>query len=342
MIIDLRSDTITQPTQAMREAIAAAPVGDDVLGDDPTVRALEEYVAEILGKEAAIFMPSGTMTNQVALRAHTEPGDEVILESQAHIYYYEAGAPAALSGIMCRLIKGRQGIFTAADLVEVLRPIDQHFPRTKLVCLENTHNRGGGRIYPHSEIQAIAQTCQIQGLNLHLDGARLWNACAATNISEAEYTQEFDTVSVCFSKGLGAPVGSALAGSREFVARSRRLRKMFGGGMRQAGLLAAGALYALQNHRERLKDDHINAKVFAEELNQIQGIEVIPEQVQTNIVIFHTSVMLAQTLAERLLEKGVAILPIGPNSLRAVTNLMVSRKQVQQAISLIKDLINNL
>ena len=232
MPIDLRSDTITQPTLGMREAIARAEVGDDVLGDDPSVQQLERFVAGILGKEAAVFMPSGTMTNQVALRAHTEPGDEVILESQAHIYYYEGGAPAALSGVMCRLVTGESGVFTAAELTKVLRPTDVHFPKTRLVCLENTHNRGGGKIYPLAEIDAIAQVCQQHDLKLHLDGARLWNACVAANIPEAEYVKSFDSVSVCFSKGLGAPVGSALAGSNQFIERARRFRKMFGGGMR--------------------------------------------------------------------------------------------------------------
>ncbi|MBD2060565.1 low-specificity L-threonine aldolase [Oculatella sp. FACHB-28] len=340
MMIDLRSDTVTQPTPAMREAIAYAQVGDDVLGDDPTVKALESYVAQLLGKEAAVFMPSGTMTNQIALRAHTEPGDEVILESQAHIYYYEGGAPAALSGVMCRLIPGNHGIFTASDLTKVLRPTDEHFPRTKLVCLENTHNRSGGRIYPLSEIQAIAQVCQEQGLRLHLDGARLWNACVATGISEAEYAQPFDTVSVCFSKGLGAPIGSALAGSREFIERSRRFRKMFGGAMRQAGILAAGALYALKHHRERLQDDHIHAKILAEGLAQLEGIEIAPEEVQTNIVVFHTPTISAQVLVDRLKEKGVAVLAIGPNSIRAVTNLMVNQGQIQQVPGSIESAIN--
>ena len=341
MLIDLRSDTITQPTPAMREAIANAQVGDDVLGDDPTVRALEEYVAHLLGKEAAVFMPSGTMTNQVALRTHTEPGDEVIIESQAHIYYYEGGAPAALSGAMCRLIQGKQGVFTAADLRQVLRPSDEHFPKTKLVCLENTHNRGGGRIYPLSEIQAIAQICQQQALQLHLDGARLWNACVATGIGEAEYTQPFDTVSVCFSKGLGAPIGSALVGTKAGIKRSRRFRKMFGGGMRQAGMMAAAALYALNHHRERLREDHINAKTLAEGLNQIPGIEGALEAVQTNIVIFYPSSLSAQVLVERLAAKGVAVLAVGSNSIRAVTNLMVNREQIQTALSLIEAAMHN-
>ena len=336
MFIDLRSDTITQPTPAMREVIANAQVGDDVFGDDPTVNALEDYVAQLLGKEAAVFMPSGTMTNQVALRAQTEPGDEVVLESQAHIYYYEAGGPAALSGVMCRLVQGDHGVFTAADLLKILRPTDVHFPKTRLVCLENTHNRGGGRVYPLDEIRAIAKVCQDHGLKLHLDGARLWNACVATGISEAEYAQAFDSVSVCFSKGLGAPIGSALAGSRALITRSRRFRKMFGGSMRQTGMVAAGALYALKHHRERLREDHINAKILAQALQTVPGIEVDPAAVQTNIVIFQTTSMPAQVLVDRLMDKGVAVLAVGANALRAVTNLMVTQAQIQQVAGLVE------
>lgn len=340
-MIDLRSDTITQPTAAMREAIAHAEVGDDVFGDDPTVNALESYVAALLGKEAAVYMPSGTMTNQVALRLHTEPGDEVVLEAEAHIYYYEGGAPAALSGVMCRLVKGDRGIFTATDLQQVLRPVDPHFPRTKLVCLENTHNRGGGRIYPLSEIEAIAQVCQAHQLKLHLDGARLWNACAATGISAADYARPFDTVSVCFSKGLGAPVGSALAGSQESIQRARRFRKQFGGSMRQAGLMAAGALYALKHQFDRLKDDHTNAKLLAEGLQAIDGIHINPEDVQTNIVLFHTPDIAAEALVQRLHDLGVRALPTGAHSIRAVTNLMVTREQIQQVPDLVKTALHS-
>ncbi|MBT9316082.1 threonine aldolase family protein [Leptothoe spongobia] len=340
MPIDLRSDTITQPTSGMREAIATAEVGDDVLGDDPTVKQLERYVAGLLGKDAAVFMPSGTMTNQIALRAHTEPGDEVILESQAHIYYYEGGGPAALSGVMCRLIQGDRGIFTAADLAQVLRPSDVHFPKTKLVCLENTHNRGGGSIYPLSEIEAIAQVCQQNGLKLHLDGARLWNACIATNTSEADYVEAFDSVSVCFSKGLGAPVGSALAGSNEFIERARRFRKMFGGGMRQAGMMAAGAIYAIKHHRPYLKEDHLNAQTLAKGLQSIRGITIDLKTVQTNIVLFQTLALPAPILAERLKLKGVYVLAVGPNTIRAVTNLMVTDTQIQQVPDLVELALN--
>jgi threonine aldolase len=326
-MIDLRSDTITKPTPGMRDAMAIAEVGDDVFGDDPTVNALEQYVADLLGKEAAVFMPSGTMTNQVALRLHTEPGDEVILDSESHIYYYEGGAPAALSGVMCRLVEGDKGVFTAADLKAVLRPHNPHFPVTKLVCLENTHNRSGGRIFPLEETEAIAQICQTQGLKLHLDGARFWNACIATGISEAEYSKPFDTISVCFSKGLGAPVGSALVGSVADMQRARRFRKMFGGGMRQAGIIAAGALYGLKHQRQRLQEDHENAQRLAEGLQGI-GMTVNPDEVQTNIVVFHTPIA-ASELQQRLMEKGVGVLAIGANSLRAVTNLMVTREQIQ-------------
>lgn len=334
-MIDLRSDTITKPTSAMREAIAKAEVGDDVFGDDPTVKALEVYVAQLLNKEEAVYMLKGTMTNQVALRVHTEPGDEIILESQAHIYYYEGGAPAALSGVMCRLIEGKKGIFEAQDLQRVLRPDNVHFAKTKLVCLENTHNRGGGSIFPLSSIQEIARVCQENNLKLHLDGARLWNACEATGISEAEYAQDFDTVSVCFSKGLGAPVGSALVGAKDLMQRARKFRKMFGGGMRQAGIIAAGALYALKHQRARLSEDRVNAKTLAEGLSSIKGIKINPQDVQTNIVIFETENIPAPELATRLEKKGIALLAMGSNKLRAVTSLMVTREQVEKVPGLV-------
>lgn len=340
-MIDLRSDTVTKPTPEMRSAMANAEVGDDVIGDDPTVLQLEAYVAELLGKEAAVYMPSGTMTNQVALRVHTEPGDEVILESEAHIYYYEGGAPAALSGVMCRLVKGDRGIFTASDLKQVLRPEDVHFPRTKLVCLENTHNRGGGRIFPLAEIEAIAQVCQDHHLKFHLDGARFWNACIATGIAEADYARPFDTLSVCFSKGLGAPVGSALVGSADLMQRARRFRKLFGGGMRQSGIIAAGALYALQHHRQRLHEDHANAKRLAEGLQQIEGITVNPADVQTNMVVLQT-VIPAAVLADRLMEQGVAVFAVAPHAIRAVTSLTVTAEQIEQALDIVTTVMSSL
>lgn len=230
-LIDLRSDTVTQPTVAMREAMARAPVGDDVFNEDPTVHQLQDRVADLLGKEAALFVPSGTMSNQVCVRVHTQPGDEILCDVNSHIYVYEAGGPAVHSGVMCRTLEGDHGILEVSQLEDKIRPIDDHQVRTRLVCLENTHNRGGGRIYPLAKIRAISTWARQHGLAMHLDGARLWNAIVATGIPAAEWAGPFDSVSVCFSKGLGAPIGSALAGPREFIARARRVRKLFGGGM---------------------------------------------------------------------------------------------------------------
>ncbi len=334
-MIDLRSDTVTQPTADMRKAIAQAPVGDDVLGDDPTVNALEAYVAQLLGKEAAVYMPSGTMTNQVALRSHTQPGDEVLLEAEAHIYYYEGGGPAALSGVSCKLLPGEGGVFTAQAVAKSLRPHDPHFPRAQLVCVENTHNRSGGRIFPLETIQKIAQVCQQQDLRLHMDGARFWNACVATGISEADYAAPFDTVSVCFSKGLGAPVGSALVGTAAQMMKARRFRKMFGGGMRQAGMMAAGALYALQHQRDRLVEDHENAQLLAQGLQGIKGVVIDPAAVETNIVNFEVTERSADEVVKELAQEGVAVLATGPQKIRAVTNLMVSRENMKRVIDAI-------
>ncbi|MEL6470505.1 MAG: low-specificity L-threonine aldolase [Cyanobacteria bacterium J06623_4] len=331
-MIDLRSDTVTQPTPEMRHAMLQAPVGDDVLGDDPTVQALEAYVADLLGKEAAVYMPSGTMTNQVALRSHTQPGDEIVLEAEAHIYYYEGGGPAALSGVTCRLIPGEGGVFSGTDVARSLRPSDSHFPHTRLVCVENTHNRSGGRIFPLSTIKGIAEVCDRHQLRLHMDGARFWNACVATGISEAEYAAPFDTLSVCFSKGLGAPVGSALVGTAEQMAQARRFRKMFGGGMRQAGIIAAGALYALQHQRDRLADDHDNAQKLAQGLQDIKGISIDVAAVETNIVNFEVTHHSAAEVVKSLAQAGVGVLASSPNKIRAVTNLMVSSAQIARAI----------
>lgn len=334
-MIDLRSDTITKPTPDMRRAMYEAEVGDAVFGDDPTVNALEERTAELLGKEAAAYMPSGTMTNQTALRAHTEPGDEIIIEEQAHVYYYEGGAPAALSGVMCRLVKGERGVFTAEAVSALLRFEDLHFPRTRLICLENTHNRGGGSVWPLERVEEIAALAAKNGLGMHLDGARLWNASVATGIPEREYARHFDSVSVCFSKGLGAPVGSALAGTAEFIKRARRFMKQFGGYMRQAGIIAAGALYALEHNRERLAEDHANAKLLAEELAAVPGIVIDPSAVQTNIVRFgHRSLNPVEVMLKAY-EAGVYILPSGRETLRAVASMAVGREEMPRAAALI-------
>ncbi len=339
-VIDLRSDTVTKPTLPMREAMARAEVGDDVFGDDPTVKELEAETASMLGKEAALFTASGTMANQLALRSQTEPGDEILVEANAHVYYYEGGGPAALSGVMCRCLEGRRGVFGGAELEAALRPSDVHFARTRLVCVENTHNRGGGKVWSVEQVREVAAAARKHGLQLHLDGARLWNASVATGITERDYAEPFDSVSVCFSKGLGAPVGSALAGPRGLIERARRFRKMFGGGMRQAGIIAAGALFALRHHRVRLAEDHANAKVLAAGLVNIEGLEANPSEVETNMVRFKVHSMPAHQLAERLKSGGVLVLPVGSDTIRAVTNLMVSAGDIESALGTIADVTN--
>lgn len=336
--IDLRSDTVTLPTPQMRRAMAEAAVGDDVFGEDPTVNELEAETAAVLGKEAALFVPSGTMANQIAVRTHTEHGDEIVVESSAHIYYYEAGAPAALSGVMCRYVTGRRGIFSGSDLEAVLRPANYHFPPTRLVCIENTHNRGGGSVWRLEHITDVARVAKQHGLRLHMDGARLWNAAVATGVPERDFAAPFDSVSVCFSKGLGAPVGSALAGSKEFIARARRFRKQFGGGMRQAGIIAAGALYALHNHRSRLAQDHANAKRLARGLSQLPGIVIDAESVETNIVFFRVTDVPAAQFVRELDNRGVRMLATGPDTIRAVTNLNVSEEDIAVALEIISAL----
>ncbi|MGC9315583.1 MAG: threonine aldolase family protein [bacterium] len=332
-MIDLRSDTITKPSAEMRSAMASAVVGDDVLGDDPTVIELERRTAEILGKEAALYTPSGTMANQIAIRLHTNPGDEVICDETAHIYNYEAGAPAVLSGVLTKLLKGERGIFSAEDIEAVLRPPNVHFAPTSLVVLENTSNRGGGSVWPIENIRGIRDLCLVRGISLHLDGARLWNASAASGISEMEYASCFDTVAVCFSKGLGSPVGSALVGDAETIDRARRYRKMFGGGMRQAGIIAAGALYALENNRTRIVDDHQNAKLLAAGIAKLPGIVLDPDSVETNIVIFGIETMPAEELRLELERLGVRVLTTGAKSLRAVTSLMVTREDIENTVA---------
>ena len=339
MMIDLRSDTVTRPTQAMRQVMATAKVGDDVMGDDPTVKALERRTAEILSKPAAVYMPSGTMSNEIAIRSHTEPGDEIILEATSHLYFFEAGAPAALSGVTCRLIEGRCGIFTAEQVQAALRPRNIHFPVTKLLCVENTHNSGGGTVWPIETLVQVTRTARQAGLKTHLDGARLWNAAVASGYSEAECAQHFDSISVCFSKGLGAPVGSALVGSEEFIQRARRFRKMFGGGMRQSGIIAAGALYALQNHRQRLAEDHSNAKRLAKRLAHLPGIQIDPAAVETNIVFFRLTSMTAAELTAKLKERNVLLSPFGSHVIRAVTHLEIASEQIDAALEVFGEIL---
>ncbi|MCH2571748.1 MAG: low-specificity L-threonine aldolase [Planctomycetes bacterium] len=337
--VDLRSDTVTQPSPEMRRFIAETEVGDDVYGEDPTVLRLEAKFAAMLGKEAAVYVPSGTMSNQAAVRAHCSPGDELICESNCHIYNWEQGGPAVLSGVTCRTIPGQNGVFDVEDLEGLVRPDNEHLVRTRLVCLENTHNRGGGRIFPLENIQRICDWAHDQGLVTHLDGARLFNAVVASGSSADEIAQYFDTVSVCFSKGLGAPVGSALAGNAEVIQKARRNRKLFGGAMRQAGIIAAGALFALENNVDRLAEDHANAKILVEAIQEIDGLQLDPPEVQTNLVWFRVDPDLASgtQISSRLREHGVLINCSGGPWMRACTHLDVSRDQVQHAASILRE-----
>lgn len=336
--IDLRSDTVTRPTPLMRRFIAECEVGDDVIDVDPTVEALQQLTAELLGKEAAIFMPSGTMTNQVAVRIHCKPGDEFLCEWGCHVYNYEQGAFAQLSGVSPRPVIGESGVLRLDQLRDLIRPENEHLVRTRLVSLENTHNRGGGRVLPYDGVVEICAWAHSHGLRTHLDGARLFNAVAATGISAADWSQHFDTVSVCFSKGLGAPVGSALAGPADAIREARRHRKLFGGGMRQAGVIAAGALFALRHHRERLADDHAHAQVLADGVRQSEGLRLEPAVVDTNIVIFRVSPELgsAHDFVASLREQGVLMLAFSPTQIRAVTHLDVSAAECRQAAETIQ------
>jgi threonine aldolase len=322
----------------MRAAIAQAEVGDDVLGDDPTVIRLQERIAEIMGKPAACYVPSGSMANQTAIRAQTEPGDEVIAHEDSHIIHYETGAPAALSGCMIRPLHGPAGLFDADDVDQAMRPSNSHFPHSALLVVENTHNRGGGAVWTMDRVQGVTQRGRKHGLKLHLDGARVWNACAATGHKPEEYARHFDTVSCCFSKGLGAPVGSAVCGSKETIARVHRFRKMFGGAMRQSGIIAAAALHALEHHRDRLVDDHVNARRLAEGLAEIDGLS-IPLKAETNMVFFDIDPRLgtAQATCDKLKARGVWMLATAPQRVRAVCHLDVDRAGIERAISVVRE-----
>jgi threonine aldolase len=306
----------------MRAAMSHADVGDDVYRDDPTVLALEERTARLLGKEAALFVPSGSMSNQIAILCHTQRGDEIIAGEGAHCAFYEAGAAAAWSGVQFAFA-GKGGLFTAAEMIEAIKPTAYYMPRTRLVAIENTHNRAGGRVFPQAEVIAIAEAARAHGLALHLDGARLWNASIASGIDVATLAAPFDTISVCFSKGLGAPIGSALVGSQETIGRALRFRKMLGGGMRQAGILAAAAIYALDHHRERLAEDHAAAKHIAETIRAITGAHVDP--VETNIVNVDTPSIPAERVVEAARDRGVLIGASGPHRVRVVTHLDLAK-----------------
>lgn len=330
--IDLRSDTVTRPTPAMLRAMAEAELGDDVLGDDPTVQRLEAMAAQKIGKEAGLFVPSGTMGNNIAINVHTRPGDEILLDWDAHSMCYEVGAPAVLSGVQTRPFRSHRGV---PDVEEVAAAISQeslHAPGTTLLVLENTHNRAGGAIIPLDVHRALYDLAKSRGLNVHLDGARLFNAAVATGVPASEYAAQADSVSFCLSKGLGCPVGSVLCGTRAFVERARRVRKMFGGGMRQAGVLAACGIVALETMIERLAEDHQNARRLAEGIASLPGISVDAAVVQTNMVYFDTEVP-AATLVERLVAERVRCLSLDPRRIRLVTHYDVDAEDIEAAIA---------
>lgn len=332
-LIDLRSDTVTQPTPGMREAIATAVLGDDVYGEDPTINRLQDIVAERLGKEAALFVPSGTMANHISARTHCEHGDEVIIDAGGHSYNFETGGTAALAGVQVHPIQTDAGIFTPEQMNEVVRPAADHFPRTRMVCIENTHNYGGGTVWSLDQVRAVSDAARKLDLIVHLDGARLFNASVASGTPVSEYAACVDSVSICLSKGLGAPVGSLVAGSRPFIVRAHRFRKMFGGGMRQAGLLAAAGIYALEHHVERLADDHANAKLLGETLSAKDGLRVDVDRIQTNILFLHIERddVDSTALVKTMRDKGVLANAAGSKRLRLVTHLDLSRDAIVEA-----------
>jgi threonine aldolase len=342
--IDLRSDTVTRPSAGMRQAMAAAPVGDDQYGEDPSVNELQERIAALLGKEAALFVPSGTMANQIGLKVLTRPGDEVVLGHEAHMVWHESGAGAANSGVQFTPV-GHGGLFTAADLQAAYkRPGHIVFPPTTLVAVENTHNRGGGVVFPHSDTVAVCARARELGMASYLDGARLFNAAAASGLGLADLAAPFDLVSVALSKGLGCPVGSVLAGPRDIVARAHRARRMFGGAMRQAGILAAAGLWALDHNLDRLAEDHANARLLAERLAKVPGVELDLATVQSNIVIFHLAPRLpdAARIVARAADAGVSISAFAARTVRAVTHLDVSREECRRAADLLASVIPGL
>ncbi len=337
-IIDLRSDTVTKPSSAMRKAMYEAEVGDDVFKEDPTVNKLQEYAAELLGKEAALFVSSGVMGNQLCLNVLTSPGDEVICERDAHIFNYESGSPAAISGIQLLPVDGVKGVMSAEDVGKNIRPISAYYmPRTKVIALENTHNRAGGAIQPINKIIELKELAKKYNLFYHLDGARIWNASVETGISVKEYASHFNTVSCCLSKGLGAPVGSIIAGSKEFINEAFRVRKAWGGGMRQVGILAAAGLYALQNNFERLIDDHKKAKQIANVINEIPSLEIDMTAVQTNILIFKPLKISVEESISKCKAKGLFISAGKFDSVRAVTHLDVKMEDINSAAKIFKE-----
>lgn len=340
-VIDLRSDTVTRPTEAMRAAMAAAEVGDDVYEDDPTINALQKQAAAVMGKEAGLFVPSGTMGNALALMTHTRPGDEVLMDSEAHSMLYEVGLPATLAHVLTRQFRSRAGVPDVEEIAGSIQPSSLHAAGTSLIVLENTHNRAGGTVIPLSVQQAIQQVAKSHGLAVHLDGARLFNAVIATGTSAAEFAACADSVTFCLSKGLGCPVGSVLCGTHAFIERARRFRKMLGGGMRQAGILAAAGIYALDNHVERLAEDHRHAQRLAAGLENAPGITLETLEPPTNMVYFRTYRPASQ-IAEALAREDVLCGMTGPNRIRMVTHLDVDAEDIDRAIAAVHRVVKTM
>ncbi|MCA9026099.1 MAG: aminotransferase class I/II-fold pyridoxal phosphate-dependent enzyme [Planctomycetaceae bacterium] len=342
--IDLRSDTVTLPTPAMLEAMMSAELGDDVMGEDPTVNRLEARMAEMFGKEAAVLGCSGTQSNQMAVWSHCTPGDELLIESTSHIGSFEAGAPAALSGVSVRTIQGDSGRLDLEQLEEALREPDEHFSPTRLLSLENSTNVGGGRTYPLDQLERVGTWAHKHGLKVHLDGARLFNACVVRGYSPADVGRCVDTVSICFSKGLGCPMGSVLVGDHETIHRARRARKLFGGALRQSGIIAGAALFALDHHIERLAEDHTHARQLAEGIAQIDGLSVDLEGVETNLVFFELDPEYgrSQVLQDRLHERRVRLYTLGRQRLRACTHLNLGRDDVIRAVDIMAEVVAEL
>ena len=339
--IELRSDTKTRPTEAMRQAMAVAEVGDDHVGEDPSCNRLCAMVAELLGKETALFLPSGTMCNEIAYRIHCRAGDEIILHESAHPLHFEAGAPAALSGAMLRTLPGPRGTFGGADVERAVRDVDIYAPRSRVVSVEQTANLGGGAVWTLEALRDVAEAAKRHGLALHMDGARLMNAVVASGVSAADFARASDSVWIDLTKGLGCPIGAVLAGSAAFIAEARRWRQMFGGAMRQAGIAAAAGIYALENHVERLAEDHANAKRFAELIAPLPGVALDPASVETNLVFFDLGRdgMDAPALAARLQERGVQVGAVDRRRIRAVTHLDVDRAQVEAAARMMGEVL---
>ena len=338
MIIDLRSDTVTKPTPQMLEAMMHAKVGDDVFSEDPTVNKLEEKLASMFGKAKAVFFPSGTMANQTAIKLHTNPGEQVICDKYAHIYNYESGGASFNSGVSCKLLDGNRGMFTAQQVIDAINPSDFYYSQTSLVEIENTTNKGGGSCWDFDEILKIKEVCKTHQLGFHLDGARLWNALVAKNETTQQYGEVFDTVSVCLSKGLGCPIGSVLIGNEDIMKNAIRIRKVFGGNMRQVGYLAAAGLYALDNHIQRLEEDHKKAKEIGELLSKLPYIKTI-EPVETNIVIFELNTDVSETeFVQKLKQSNILIIGMGSNKLRIVTHLDYTDEMHERVLSYLKNL----